>query len=134
MRGIMSDSTRLKPDEIVCTAEAQRLKKTSVWHARVAQALLLHDNSKAALEEFQISLDEHHRNPILSKQALSRHGSRMYRDRKVQGGIRATDLAESLHDASWERGWQDPVGKLLNTAQMEHFAKMTDKAAATANE
>ena len=130
--------TRLEPNEIVCIAEMQRLEKTPVWHARVAQALLLHCNSKAALEEFQISLDEHLRNPILSKQALSvihRDMGRACTDtRRYKEALEHSDLAESLHDASWERGWQDPVGKLLNTAQMEHFAKMTDKAVVTANE
>ncbi|GIC90947.1 NACHT domain protein [Aspergillus udagawae] len=130
--------TRLEPDEIVCTAEMQCLEKTPVWHARVAQALLLHYNSKAALKEFQISLDENLWNPILSKQALSvihRDMGRACTDtRRYKEALEHSELAESLHDASWERGWQDPVGKLLNTAQMEHFAKMTDKAVVTANE
>ncbi|KAJ6182853.1 hypothetical protein N7485_001495 [Penicillium canescens] len=130
--------TMLELDEIMCTAEMQRLEKTPVWHARVAQALLLHCNYKAALEEFQISLDEHLRNPILSKQALSVIHRDMGRActeiRRYKEALEHSDLAESLHDASWERGWQDPVGKLLNTAQMEHFAKMTDKAVVTANE
>ncbi|KAF7159523.1 hypothetical protein CNMCM5623_004861 [Aspergillus felis] len=130
--------TRLEPDEIVCTAEMQRLEKTPLWHARVAQALLLHDNWEAALDEFQISLDEGHRNPILSKQALSVIHRDMARACTKVGryneALEHSDLAESLHDASWDRGRQDPVQKLLNTAEMEHLAKMDDKAVAAANE
>jgi hypothetical protein len=63
--------TILELDEILCTAEMQRLQKTTIWHTRVAQALLLHCNYKAALEEFQITLDEPLRDPNLSKKALS---------------------------------------------------------------
>lgn len=54
--------------------------------------------------------------------------------RRYKEALEHSDLAESLYDDSWYRGWQDPIGKLLNTAQIEHSAKMTDKAVATANE
>ncbi|RLL93501.1 hypothetical protein CFD26_100163 [Aspergillus turcosus] len=127
----------LEARKILHTAEMQRLEKTPIWHARLAQALLLHYDSGAALEQFQISLDEHDRNPILSKQALSvihRDMARACGDtRRYKEALEHSDLAEALHDGSWKRGWQDPIGQLLNTAQTEHFAKMTDKAVATAD-
>jgi tetratricopeptide (TPR) repeat protein len=128
----------LRTVEIMQVAEMQRLEKTPVWHARVAQALLLHNNFKTALEQFQISLDKNHQNPILSKQALSAIHRDMARACTETGrykeALEHSDLAESLHDASWDRAWQDPIGRLLNAAQMKHFAKMTDKAVVTANE
>ncbi|PKX92831.1 NACHT domain protein [Aspergillus novofumigatus IBT 16806] len=128
----------LRTVEIMQVAEMQRFEKTPVWHARVAQALLLHNNFKTALEQFQISLDKNHQNPILSKQALSAIHRDMARACTETGrykeALEHSDLAESLHDASWDRAWQDPIGRLLNTAQMKHFAKMTDKAVVTANE
>jgi hypothetical protein len=78
----------LRTVEIMQVAEMQRLEKTPVWHARVAQALLLHNNFKTALEQFQISLDKNHQNPILSKQALSAIHRDMARACTETGGIR----------------------------------------------
>ncbi|KAJ5982169.1 hypothetical protein N7451_012269 [Penicillium sp. IBT 35674x] len=128
----------LEPRKILHTAEIQHLEKTPIWHARLAQAILLNHNYAAAIEQFQIALSEHHREPSLSKQALSVIHRDMARACAKVGryreAIEHSDLAELLYDDSWDRGWQDPMGKLLNTAQLEHVAKMTDKAVATANE
>lgn len=128
----------LRTAEIMQVAEMQRLEKTPVWHARVAQALLLHGNYRTALEQFQICLDDHQRNPVLSKQALFAIHRDMARACTETGRYREavehSDLAESLRDASWDSSWQDPIGRLLNAAQMKHLAKMTDEAVATADE
>jgi tetratricopeptide (TPR) repeat protein len=128
----------LQPRRLLHTAEMLRPEKTPIWHARVAQAILLNHNYAAALEQFQMALDENHRNPVLSKQALSVIHRDMARACTKVGrykeALEHSDLAESLYDDSWDREWQDPIAKLLNTAQMEHFAKRTDKAVATANE
>lgn len=128
----------LEPRKILHTAEIQHLEKTPIWHARLAQAILLNHNHAAAIEQFQFALDEHHRKPFLSKQALSVIHRDMARACTEVGrykeALENSDLAESLYDDSWDRGWQDSIGKLLKTAQMEHLAKMADKAVATANE
>jgi tetratricopeptide (TPR) repeat protein len=128
----------LEPRKMLHTAEIQHLEKTPIWHARLAQAILLNHNYAASIEQFQIALSEHHREPFLSKQALSVIHRDMARAcAKVGRYIEAlehSDLAELLYDNCWDRGWQDSIGKLLNTAQMEHVAKMADKAVATANE
>jgi tetratricopeptide (TPR) repeat protein len=128
----------LEPRKILHTAEIQHLEKTPIWHARLAQAILLNHNYAAAIEQFQVALDEHHRKPFLRKQALSVIHRDMARACTKVGrykeALEHSDLAESLYDNSWDRDWQDSIGKLLNTAQMEHLGKMTDKAVATANE
>ncbi|KAJ5655135.1 hypothetical protein N7507_007085 [Penicillium longicatenatum] len=128
----------LEPSKMLHTAEIQHLEKTPIWHARLAQAILLNHNYAASIEQFQIALSEHHREPFLSKQALfvihrdmARACAKVGRYREA---LEHSDLAELLYDDCWDRGWQDYIGKLLNTAQMEHVAKMTDKAVATANE
>ncbi|OJJ60340.1 hypothetical protein ASPSYDRAFT_148309 [Aspergillus sydowii CBS 593.65] len=135
LRGIFSG---LEPRKLLHTAEMQHLETTPIWHARLAQAMLLHQSYAAALERFQIALDEHYKKPFLSRQALSvihrdmaRACTKVWRYKEA---LEHSDQAESLYDHSRDRGWQDPIGKLLNRAQMEQLAGMTDKAAATANE
>ncbi|RAL12406.1 NACHT domain protein [Aspergillus homomorphus CBS 101889] len=128
----------LESRKMLRIAEMQHLEKTPIWHARLAQAMLLHHSYAAALERFQIALDEHHRKHFLSKQALSVIHRDMARACTKVGrykeALEHSDLAKSLYDGSRDREWQDPIGKLLNTAKMEQLEKMTNKAVATANE
>jgi hypothetical protein len=127
----------LEPREMLEIAEMQCLEKTPLWHARLAQTLLHHLAYSAALEQFQISLDKHNKNPVLSNQAIAVIHRDMARCCTEVGrykeALEHSNLAESLQEED-SRFIGSKIGKLLNTAQVEYYAKMTDKAVATVDE
>jgi tetratricopeptide (TPR) repeat protein len=129
-------SLYLEPRKIVEVAEMQCLEQTPLWHAKLAQALLHHHAYSAALEQFQISLDKDQENSILSKQAIAVIHRDMARTCTELGrykeALEHSDLAESVREDPRETSHR--VGRLLNTAQVEYYAKMTNKAVATVNE
>lgn len=129
--------TFLDTRKILEIAEMQCLKKTPIWHARIAQTLLHHHGYSAAVEQFQISLDENNKNSILSKQAIAVIHRDMARSCTEVGRYKEAlehwNLAESLQVEEFE-SIGNKIGKLLNIAQVEYHAKMTDKAVSTVNE
>ncbi|RAO68317.1 uncharacterized protein BHQ10_004329 [Talaromyces amestolkiae] len=118
-------------------AEIQCLEKTPIWHARVAQAMLHHHAYSAALEQFQSSLDKNNETPILSEPAIAIIHRDMARSctevGKYKEALEHSSLAESLQEED-SGNIGDKVGKLLNLAQVEYYAKLTDKAIATLEE
>lgn len=123
--------------KILEIAEIHGLEKTPIWHARVAQALLHNLAYSAALEQFQISLDKHNATPILSEQAIAVIHRDMARSctevGKYKEALEHSRMAELLHAKDYSF-IGSKVGRLLNLAQVEYFAKMTDKAIATVDE
>ncbi|GAM40351.1 NACHT domain protein [Talaromyces pinophilus] len=132
--------TLLEPRKILEIAEMQFLEKTPIWHAKLAQTLLHHHAYSAALEQFQISLDENNKHSILSKQAIAVIHRDMARSCSEVGrykeALEHSNLAESLQVEEFESFGREigKIGKLLNIAQVEYHAKMTDKAIATVDE
>lgn len=123
--------------KILEVAEIQCLEKTPIWHARFAQTLLHYYAYSAALEHFQISLDKNDEIPIMSEQAIAVIHRDMARSctevGKYKEALEHSNLAESLQ-AEGFRSIASKVGKLLNLAQVEYYAKMTDEAIATVDE
>lgn len=131
-------SMDLRPNEILQAAESQGLPKTAMWHARVAQAMLQHCNFTDCLEYFQIALDEHDQASVLSKQSLFVIYKDMARAltelEKHKEALEHFDLSVSLvdNDESPGYGLHGRIGNLLDVAEMEHRAKLPEKAIATA--
>ncbi|RDL30658.1 Tetratricopeptide-like helical [Venustampulla echinocandica] len=130
-----------EPARVLLPAESQKLQQTPMWHARVAQALLLHQCHVPALDHFQISLDENQKTPTFSSQSLSvihrdmaRACTEMARHKEA---LEHSELSETLHSTlkeSDDRFANDAIDDLLNKAQMKHHAKLTDDAIETAEE
>lgn len=124
---------------ILSIAELQQLQKTATWYARLGQALLLHGNLKEAIDHFQMALSTHKGTPTLSSQSLSIiHGdtSRAYfEDGLYKEALEHSSLAESLNGlGTMDDVLNNPIGQLLNLAQMKYLANLPDQAVATANE
>lgn len=122
--------------QILEIAEMQCLERTPIWHAKLAQALLHHYKYSAALEQFQLALDENHKNPILGKQAITvihRDMARSCADvGRYKEALEHSNLAGSLQKDSMIINYE--ISKLLNTAQVEYYAGMTDQALSTVDE
>ncbi|OQE07976.1 hypothetical protein PENVUL_c011G07255 [Penicillium vulpinum] len=130
-----------EPASVLIPAQLQRLQQTPMWHARVAQALLLKFCYAQALEHFQISLAKSHGTSIFSTQSMSvihRNMARAFSEVAMhKEALEHLELSESLRSTSEENNNPhdaDSVQALLNKAQMKHLAKMTDDAIATAEE
>lgn len=122
-------------------AELQCLKKTPMWHARVAQTLRSRSCYQEALDHFQISLDKNQKSPSLSTLSLFVVHRDVARTLKELGRHKKAlyhfELSDSLRkdlpgDNKLED--QDHVGNLLSAAQMKHLANLPDDALAAANE
>ena len=112
-----------------------------MWHARVAQALLLRHCHVQALVHFQISVNENRKTPTFSTQSLSvihRDMSRAYTEVAMhKEALEHLELSETLRSTSGkndDRHAHHLIEGLLNKAQMKHHAKQTDEAIATAEE
>ncbi|KAL2862512.1 NACHT domain protein [Aspergillus lucknowensis] len=132
----------LAASEILSLAEAPKLQKSAMWHARVAQSLLLNRCYEEASKSFQAALDSHQESPSLSVQSLSvihRDMSRAYTEtRRHKEALAHLELFESLHDTlnsdDGIPGAKGHVERLLHRAQMRHRAKLPQDALAAANE
>ncbi|KGO52106.1 Tetratricopeptide-like helical [Penicillium expansum] len=127
------------PTKVLIPAQSQKLQQTAMWHARVAQALLLKNCFVQALEHFQVSLDKNHATPTFSTQSLfviHRDMARAYTQLVMhKEALEHLELSESLRSTFEEDDSRDDlIDGLLNKAQMKHHAKLTDDAIATAEE
>ncbi|KAK2874914.1 hypothetical protein FQN49_001953 [Arthroderma sp. PD_2] len=130
-----------EPAKVLLPAESQKYQQTPMWHARVAQALLLYECHPQALDHFQISLDGNQRTPTFSTQSLcvihrdmSRACTELARHKEALAHL---ELSESFRSTLQENDYHRTlysIDNLLNKAQMKHFAKLTDDAIATAEE
>ncbi|KAI9375585.1 hypothetical protein BJX61DRAFT_539736 [Aspergillus egyptiacus] len=124
---------------IVQLAEHQKKPQTPIWHARVAQALLLQFLLEDALDHFRISLDLHKSSPSLSSRSLSviyRDMARTYTGLgRHKEAVEHFELYESLQLKDPEKDHQqetwmgaDSITVLLHKARIKYSAKMTDDA------
>ncbi|KAL3478572.1 hypothetical protein BJX99DRAFT_224327 [Aspergillus californicus] len=127
----MLSKFRLEPAQILSFAQLHQDQSSPIWHARLAQGQLEHYNYNESLEEFRIALDCHGREPSLSREALyiiHRGMANAYiMNDDLQEALTHSNLAQSLDSNG------DSSKSLLNMAQMEHRAGLTEKAIATAN-
>ncbi|KAL2848384.1 hypothetical protein BJY01DRAFT_246398 [Aspergillus pseudoustus] len=132
---------RPEVSEILAAADLKKDEHTPLWHARVAQALLLNHWHAEARERFHIVLSEHHKNPTFEAAALSV----LHRDlgRACSGigrheeALEHHEISESLVEGVEQPGHPipaDEVAQLLNKARLKHRAKRIDAAIETANE
>ncbi|KAJ5317825.1 Tetratricopeptide-like helical [Penicillium antarcticum] len=129
------------PAKVLIPAQSQKLQQTPMWHARVAQALLLRHCYVQALEHFQISVNENRKTPAFSTQSLSvihRDMSRAYFEVAMhKEALEHLELSETLRSITGnkdDRHVHHPIEDLLNKAQMKHHAKLTDEAIENAEE
>ncbi|KAF3481028.1 Tetratricopeptide-like helical [Arthroderma uncinatum] len=127
------------PSRVLIPAESQRLQQTPMWHARVAQALLLRHCYEKALDHFQIALDGNQQTPTFSTQSLSLIHGDMARTctgiARHKEALKHLELSESLRSSLQENAHhvsRDIISHLLYKAQMKHSAKLIDDAIATA--
>ncbi|KAL2828383.1 hypothetical protein BDW59DRAFT_159586 [Aspergillus cavernicola] len=130
-----------EPPRVLLPAESQKLQQTPMWHARVAQALLLYCCHAQALHHFQISLDGNQSTPTFNTQSLSVIHRDMARActeiARHKEALEHFELCESLRSTLEEADdsyGNDVIDDLLNKAQMKHRAQLTDDAIATAEE
>lgn len=123
--------------KIVSVAEQQKKPQTPMWHARVAQSLLLNGEYEAALERFQSSLSLHEQSPCLTPQSLSvihrdmaRACSAMCRH---NAALEHYELSKMLqpHVQDTPCPQDDEISSLLYRARMQLSAKLTQEASAS---
>jgi tetratricopeptide (TPR) repeat protein len=130
-----------EPAQVLTPAQSQKLQQTPMWHARVAQALLLKHCYVQAIEHFQISIDENQKAPTFSAQTLSvilRDMSRAYTEVAMhKEALEYLEISDNLRSTFAEndsRNINRPVEALLHRAQMKYRANLTDDAIAIAEE
>ncbi|KAJ5896806.1 Tetratricopeptide-like helical [Penicillium subrubescens] len=120
-------------------AELHKFEHTAMWHARVAQALLLQYHHQEAREQFRAILDDDKMADALNEQDLSV----VHRDLaracteigRHEEALSHMELAESIRlPGDEDHSDQDRVGRLLNLAQLKYRAKQRESAISTANE
>ncbi|KAJ5937944.1 Tetratricopeptide-like helical [Penicillium verhagenii] len=121
------------------TAELRKLEHTAMWHARVAQALLLQYQHQEALEQFRVILDDDEMANTLNEQDLSV----VHRDLaracteigRHEEALNHMELADTIRlPGDKDHSDRDRVGRLLNLAQLKYRAKQRESAISTANE
>lgn len=123
--------------KIVAIAEQQKKPQTPMWHARVAQSLLLNQEYKGAFERFQTALSLHEQSPCLSPQSLSVIHRDMARTCSElcqhKAALEHFELSEILQPHSRDTLClqHDEISNLLYRARMELSAKLTQKASAS---
>ncbi|KFX91628.1 hypothetical protein O988_07654 [Pseudogymnoascus sp. VKM F-3808] len=134
-------STFDNPKLVFQAAELPSLKKTPMWHARVAQSLSLNLCTDEALNYFQISLDEKQKSTSFSTPSLfviHRDMARMLKKAKRdKEALSHFELSESLREGvQGDKKLEDRehIDNLLNAAQMKCRARRPDDALADANE
>ncbi|KAL4981261.1 hypothetical protein BDW68DRAFT_183741 [Aspergillus falconensis] len=121
-------------------AELSRRERTPLWHARVAQALLLNRHPAAAREHFRTALGQHEKTPTLDPVSLSvihrdlsRSCSEIGRHAEaLEHHILSKSLAPDEEDSYVIPA--DETFRVLNAARLQHRAKQTEGALATVNE
>ncbi|KAL4956079.1 hypothetical protein BDW69DRAFT_159245 [Aspergillus filifer] len=139
---ITTTSIRYHKDVSAITTIAELLKheRTPLWHARVAQALLLNFDYAAARERFRIALDEQEKTPTFDLPSLSvihRDLSRACTEiGRHAEALEHYELSESLvpDGEKPDDVPADGIFRMLNAARLKHRAKQTEDAFATANE
>jgi tetratricopeptide (TPR) repeat protein len=120
-------------------AELHKFEHTAIWHARVAQALLLQYHHQEAREQFHVILDDGKMADTLNEQDLSV----VHRDLaracteigRHEEALKHMELAESTRlPGNDDKSDRDKVGRLLNLAQLKYRAKQREGAISTANE
>ncbi|KAL2820127.1 hypothetical protein BJX63DRAFT_428448 [Aspergillus granulosus] len=126
--------------DILAAADHKAYEKTPLWHARVAQALLLNYHYAEARERFRIVLAEHEKTPAFEALALSvihrdlaRASSEIGRHAEA---LEHHEISESLAEGAEKLETVPAAGlaHLLNTARLNHRARRIDAAIKTANE
>ncbi|KAJ5390081.1 Tetratricopeptide-like helical [Penicillium cataractarum] len=124
---------------IMDAAELHKFEHTAMWHARVAQALLMEYHHREARDQFHVILDDTRMSDTLAKQALSvvhrdlaRACTEIGRHEEALNHIELAELTRLSRD--YDRSDEYRVGRLLNLAQMKYRAKQRDSAISTANE
>ncbi|KAJ5112524.1 Tetratricopeptide-like helical [Penicillium argentinense] len=124
---------------IMEAAELQKFEHAAMWHARVAQALLLQYHHREAREQFHVTLGLDKKANTLDHQELSVVHRDLARACTEIGrhaeALNHMELAEMMRMPRDDYGSdKDRVGRLLNTAQLKYRAKQRDNAIAIANE
>ncbi|KAJ0419771.1 hypothetical protein BJY00DRAFT_285504 [Aspergillus carlsbadensis] len=141
VNGIVGVNARsLDSSEILAAAELHAHERNALWHARVAQALLLNDWNRDALVQFQLALEENQKTLALEAPSLSvihRDMSRAYSaiGRHTEA-LEHHELSESLVKDIKQNNYvlNNQADQLLNLARLKHRAKRTGEAVETANE
>ncbi|KAL2794552.1 hypothetical protein BJX66DRAFT_303401 [Aspergillus keveii] len=126
--------------EIITIAERLGQEQTPLWHARVAQGLLLNGNYAVAQERFQTTLAEQEKTPSFDPPSLSvihRDFSRACTEiGRHAEALKHHEISESLvpEGDKPDEPFADAIDRLLNAARLKHRAKRTEDAVATANE
>jgi tetratricopeptide (TPR) repeat protein len=124
---------------IMEAANLHKFEPTAMWHARVAQALLLHYHHREAREQFHVILDDVKMADTLKEQELSV----VHRDLaracteigRHEEALNHMELAESTRLPGGDvQSDTDRMGRLLNLAQIQYRAKQRESAISTANE
>jgi hypothetical protein len=119
--------------EIVQCAEATGFPKTPIWHARVAQALSLHDYDEEAVGHYLLSLEKGaepswvvHAGAARAFSELKRHNEALYHTSR-------SNEARKLQEISVKTSLEE-VGSLLGTAVAEEAAGLSRQAVQSARQ
>lgn len=120
-------------------AELHQFGHTAMWHARVAQALLLQYHHHEAREQFHVILDDGQMADTFNEQELSvvhrdlaRACTEIGRHEEALNYMELAELTRMPRDD--DKFDRDQVGRLLNLAQLKYRAKQREGAISTANE
>ncbi|KAL4971208.1 hypothetical protein BDW66DRAFT_165879 [Aspergillus desertorum] len=125
--------------EVFAAAAIHKFQQTPLWHARVAQALLLNSHPEEARERFQIALEEHksaptfdqlslfviHRDMARACSDIGRHAEALEHHELSESLLNDIEIPPLVRNNS--------IDKLLDTARLQHNARRTADAVKTAN-
>lgn len=131
----------LSASRILLVARLQKFEMTATWHARLAQALFYRDYYKRSLYYFNKALSMNQKNLALSSVTLSvihrDMASALFEIRRYEDGVHHRRLADNLGGKLTADNFPNPddyIRHLLEVAQLEYLARLSEQAFAKAND